>query len=73
MTTPTALNEFKQKLKQFESEGKQALGVHLPTEIAKQIQWELTQMYGSDQGGELPSIYGIEVMSLDADEIRFEE
>ncbi|MBF0614433.1 MAG: hypothetical protein G8237_05740 [Magnetococcales bacterium] len=56
----------------FEADGRQALGVHLPAELAKALRWELHQYYGNDPGADLTTLYGIEVLSVDAPEIRFE-
>lgn len=56
----------------YEADGKQAMGVHLPSETAKALRWELHQYYGADPGETLTTLYGMEVLSLDAGEIRFE-
>ncbi|MBF0191760.1 MAG: hypothetical protein HQL99_11575 [Magnetococcales bacterium] len=56
----------------FEAEGRQAMGVHLPDDLAKALRWELHQYYGADPGETLTTLYGMEVLSLDASEVRFE-
>ncbi|MBF0296907.1 MAG: hypothetical protein HQL96_17115 [Magnetococcales bacterium] len=56
----------------FEADGHHALGVHLPTDWAKELRWELHQYYGKDPGERLTTIYGMEVLTLDAEELRFE-
>ncbi|MBF0341091.1 MAG: hypothetical protein HQL95_09050 [Magnetococcales bacterium] len=56
----------------FEADGKQAMGVNLPPELAKLVRWELHQYYGADPGEQLTTLYGMEVLSLDADEVSFE-
>ncbi|MBF0628614.1 MAG: hypothetical protein HQL91_10405 [Magnetococcales bacterium] len=56
----------------FEADGRQAMGVHLPQDLAKALRWELHQYYGADPGEELTTLYGMEVLSLNAAEVRFE-
>ncbi|MBF0427567.1 MAG: hypothetical protein HQL94_01480 [Magnetococcales bacterium] len=55
----------------FEADGRQAMGVHLTPELAKVIRWELHQYYGSDPGEQLTTLYGMEILSMDAKELRF--
>ncbi|MBF0181736.1 MAG: hypothetical protein HQM03_17090 [Magnetococcales bacterium] len=56
----------------FEADGQHALGVHLTPDWAKELRWELHQYYGKDPGERLTTVYGMEVLSLDAEEVRFE-
>ncbi|MBF0628876.1 MAG: hypothetical protein HQL91_11730 [Magnetococcales bacterium] len=56
----------------FEADGRQALGVHLTPELTKAVRWELHQYYGADPGEQLTTLYGMEILSLDAPTLRFE-
>ncbi|MBF0126270.1 MAG: hypothetical protein HQM02_03575 [Magnetococcales bacterium] len=56
----------------YEADGRHAMGVHLTPELAKELRWELHQYYGADPGERLMTIYGMEVLSLDAPVLRFE-
>jgi len=58
--------------KKFEHDGRQAMGVHLPAKDAKELRWELHQMYGQDPGPVIATLFGMEVLSYDADEVSFE-
>ncbi len=65
------VKELKAKMEHLESDGSQVIGIHLTAELSKAIRWELHQMYGVDYGD--PSLlFGAEVLSHDADELRFE-
>jgi hypothetical protein len=46
--------------------------VHLPADIARSIRRELLQLYGQDPGEGLTTLFGIEVLSTSAPEIKFE-
>jgi len=70
---PPAIHALTLLREQFEADGRLATGVHLPADLAAQIRWELHQMYGFDPGEGLMTIYGMEVLSTDAPEVRFEE
>lgn len=56
----------------FEANGRQALGVHLTSELTKALRWELHQYYGSDPGERLTTLYGLEILSCDAPALSFE-
>ncbi|MBF0369802.1 MAG: hypothetical protein HQL52_10125 [Magnetococcales bacterium] len=67
------LAEIKVLKKAFEADGRQAGGIHLTAEQAKIIRRELHHLYGFDPGEGLTTIYGVEVVSVDAPEFRIEE
>lgn len=67
------MKEFKQLLQRFEADGRHAMGVELPARVAAELRWELYQLYGADPGKELTTLFGVAVLSTDADQIRFEE
>ncbi len=63
-----------QRLKEaFEAKHHSCIGVHLTADIAEKIHWELHNLYGQDPGEGLTTLFGIEVLSTDAHEIKFEE
>jgi hypothetical protein len=64
--------EVKQLKAKFEADGSQALGVHLTKEQAKDIRRELHLYYGFDNGENLTTLFGMEVMDIDAPEFKFE-
>ncbi|MEO5377640.1 MAG: hypothetical protein H7832_07665 [Magnetococcus sp. DMHC-6] len=66
------LPEFKHLLEEFEADGRQALGVYLTKEQAVDLRWELYQLYGSDPGPHLTTLYGLGVLATDAPFLRFE-
>lgn len=66
------LKELKRKIEEVEKDGTQVIGVHLTKEMAQAIHWELKQMYGLDWDDDLTLLYGIEVVSQDADELILE-
>ncbi|RMF87920.1 MAG: hypothetical protein D6739_00870 [Nitrospirae bacterium] len=72
MPEPPTISEVVRLRDAFEADGRQATGVHLPAEVARRIRWELHQLYGFDPGPELMTLYGMEVLSTDAEAIRFE-
>jgi hypothetical protein len=67
------LKEFKKLLEAFEADGRQAMGIHLPADTAAVLRKELHHLYGFDPGEGLTTLFGLEVLSTDAPEIRFEE
>lgn len=67
------LDEFKVLKDAFEGDGRLALGVHLPSSDAKQLRQELTSFYAQDPGEWLTTLYGIQVLSIDAECFYFEE
>ena len=67
------LQELKQLKDQFEEDGRQAKGVYLTPQQTQSIRWELHQLYGTDPGTHLPTLYGLEVLAMDAEKLRFEE
>lgn len=66
------LDEFKQLKNQFEADGRHATGVYLTSEQAKALRQELHQYYGSDPGEYLTTLYGLEILGIDAEELLFE-
>lgn len=69
----STLEQFKALKDAYEADGRQALGVHLPASDAKELRRELTSYYAQDPGEWLTTIYGVQVLSIDADEFSFEE
>lgn len=67
-----AVDELKKQIDLAEQDGSQVIGIHLTPEMAKAIRWELTQMYGSDPGEELTLLFGAEVISQDAEELKLD-
>lgn len=68
---PLSLVAFEQLKEAFEANGEQAVGVHLTAEQAGFLRWEMHQYYGKDPGELLPPLFGLEVLSTDAPELRF--
>ncbi len=68
---PLTLKIFEHLKNAFEADGRQAVGVHLTAEQAGFLRWEMHQLYGRDLGAELPTIFGVEVLSRDATELLF--
>lgn len=64
------VDELKRKIAKIEKDGSQVIGIHLTAKLTKEIRWELTQMYGSDPGPNLQLLFGAEVLSQDADELK---
>ncbi|MDH4130112.1 MAG: hypothetical protein OEV44_15255 [Spirochaetota bacterium] len=65
------IKELKQLIDEFEKDGKHCMGVHLPKNVAIEIQKELTNLYRFNQK-DLTTIYGVEILSTNADIIKFE-
>ncbi|MBF0176172.1 MAG: hypothetical protein HQL63_04905 [Magnetococcales bacterium] len=57
----------------FETDGRQPLGIRLTPAQAKEIRWELHQLYGFDPGPGLMPLYGMEILATDADSMTLEE
>jgi len=66
-----ALHELKALKEQYEAENRFCMGVHLPADVAAKIRRELHLLYGQDPGVGLTTLYGLEVLSTDAPEIKF--
>ena len=62
---------LKEEMEKIEDDGSLVVGIHLPAEMAKTIHFELTQLYGADHGEDLVLLFGAEVLSQDADELKF--
>ncbi|MEO5351637.1 MAG: triose-phosphate isomerase [Magnetococcus sp. XQGC-1] len=69
---PLSLVAFEQLKDKAEEGGRQVVGVHLTPDQAGFLRWELHQLYGKDPGETLPTLYGVEVLSSNAQELRFE-
>ncbi len=67
-----SMAEIKRLKERFEADGRQATGIHVTTEQARELRRELHQLYGFDPGPALSTFYGVEVLSTDATELRFE-
>ncbi|MBF0152949.1 MAG: hypothetical protein HQL64_04320 [Magnetococcales bacterium] len=57
----------------FERDGRQPLGIRLTTDQAKEVRWELHQLYGFDPGPGLMPLYGMEILATDAKELALLE
>ena len=66
------LKEFTDFKKQFEADGRQATGVWLTPDQAVELRRELYNLYGEDPGDKLMTLYGLEVLSTEAKELRFD-
>ena len=67
------LDHFKKLKNQYEADGRQATGVYLTPEQAQSLRRELHLLYGADPGEKLmTTLYGLEVMAIDAERLRFE-
>ena len=64
------VDELKRKMAEAEADGSQVIGLHLTAALTREIRWELTQMYGSDPGPDLQLLFGAEILSQDADELK---
>jgi|TARA_Y100000294_G_scaffold134069_1_gene126661 hypothetical protein len=67
------LKELKILIHEFEKNGKHCMGVNLPENIAIELRRELHQLYGKDPGENLPTLFGVEVLSTNAPTLSFEE
>lgn len=67
-----SLKDVKQLKLQFEADGRQALGIRLTAAQAEALRRELHHLYGKDPGPRLTTLYGLEVLSVDAPELGFE-
>ncbi|MBF0308922.1 MAG: hypothetical protein HQL56_05280 [Magnetococcales bacterium] len=67
------LDRIKHLKTAFEAGGRQAMGIRLTPEQAVSLRWELHQMYGFDPGESLTTLYGLEVLSTEAEQLTFEE
>ncbi|MBF0609676.1 MAG: hypothetical protein G8345_01555 [Magnetococcales bacterium] len=67
------LKELKALKEEFEKDGRQAMAVYLTSEQAKELRWEIHQLYGFDPGEMLTTLYGMSVAAIDAPTFRFEE
>ncbi|MBF0424223.1 MAG: hypothetical protein HQL66_00155 [Magnetococcales bacterium] len=56
-----------------ERDGQHPLGIRLTPEQAREVRWELHQLYGFDPGPELMPLYGMEVLATDADTMTLAE
>lgn len=67
------LKELKRQLDLFESDGRQALEVHLTPSDAKELRKELRHPCGMDPGEDLIMLYGVPVVSIRASETHIKE
>lgn len=67
------LHEIKARKEAFEDEGHHCMGMHLTAEMADMVREELHRYYNRDPGEALMTLFGVEVLSVDADELSFEE
>lgn len=67
------LKEIKALKEKFEADGRHCMGIHLTVEMAEKLRKELHHYYGRDPGEGLMTLFGVEVLSTDAPELKFEE
>ncbi len=67
------LKELKKRMEEFEAGGRHCMGVHLPADVAAQLRRELHHLYNRDPGKDLTTLFGVQVLSTDAPELKFEE
>ena len=63
--------ELKEGMERVEADGSLVVGIHIPPKMAKALHFELVQLYGADHGEDLILLFGAEVLSQDADELKF--
>lgn len=68
-----SLSMIKKLKEEFEADGRHCMGIHLPAELAAKVRHELHYYYGRDPGEQLMTLFGAEVVSTDAPELKFEE
>jgi hypothetical protein len=68
--TDTVL-ELKEAMEKVEADGSLVTGMHLPAEMAKKLHVEIYQRNGTGTNNELILIFGAEVLSQEAEELRF--
>lgn len=66
------LKEFSALKEDYERDGRQATGVRLTPDQARELRRELAHLYGQDPGERLTTLYGLEVLTIQADRIAFE-
>lgn len=66
------LHELKTLKETFEQDGRQATGVRLTADQAADCRWELHQLYGYDPGEYLTPLYGLEIVSIQAETLQFD-
>ena len=67
------IKELKKLKEEYEATHPSCNGVHLTADSAKKIRWELHNLYGQDPGEGLTTLFGIEVLSTNSPDIKFEE
>lgn len=67
---PETVLALKEEMERVEEDGSLVVGIHLPAEMAKAIHFELSQMYGANHGNDLILLFGAEVISQDADQLK---
>lgn len=67
------LDEIKVLKEKYEANGRHCMGIHLTKEMAEKLRRELHHYYGEDPGMSLMTLFGLEVLSTNAAELKFEE
>lgn len=67
------LSELKKLKKDFEADGTQALGVSFTKEQSVELRRELHHYYGFDNGENLTTLWGMEVLDTDAESFSFDD
>ena len=69
----STLTMIKKEKEAFEAEGRHCMGICLTADLAEKVRRELHSYYGRDPGEQLMTLFGAEVVSTDAPELKFEE
>ena len=69
----SSLEQFKALKDAYEADGRLAMGVHLTASDAGELRRELTSYYGQDPGEWLTTLYGVQILSINAEEFSFKE
>ncbi|MBF0444053.1 MAG: hypothetical protein HQL68_00570 [Magnetococcales bacterium] len=66
------IDEIKDLKNAFEADGSQAMGVYLTKAQATELRHELHLYYGFDNGENLTTLFGMEVMDIDAESFKID-
>lgn len=62
---------LKEAMEKVEADGSLVTGMHLPAEMAKKLHFELYSTHGIEEQNELILLFGAEVLSQEAETLRF--
>ncbi|MBF0381497.1 MAG: hypothetical protein HQL69_10790 [Magnetococcales bacterium] len=66
------IEEIKKLKNEFEADGSQAMGVYLTKAQAVELRQELYLYYGFDNGENLTTLFGMEVMDVNAESFKID-